>query len=174
MEEYTGVKFRTVIEEGAVGDVSEFLKIDKLLGKYLHPEENEGNMSLRVDGGFLIKIAGAGMTKLTEKDVVLVKKIESGKVYAVGGTPSSESIMHYSIYNKRKDAGAILHFHDDELMQKIDWEAVGPFPYGSKELADAVADASEKNDKIKIAGHGLVIIARKKEELLGMLEEIYS
>ena len=174
MEEYAGVKFETVLLEGDIGDVSGFLEIDKLLGKYLHPEKNEGNMSLRVEDGFLVKRAGAGMTKLTEKDVVLVKKIENGKVYAVGGTPSSESVMHYSIYNRRKDAGIILHFHDDELMKKLDWETVGPFPYGSRELADAVGNASSKNDRIKIAGHGLVVIAKNKKELFKILGEIYS
>lgn len=169
MEKYTGVKFETVLEEGTVGDVSEFLEIDKMLGKYIHPEKNEGNMSMRTVDGFLIKRAGAGMTGLSENDVVLVKKIENGRVYAVGGTPSSESIMHYNIYNKKKDAGIILHFHDDELMEKLSWETVGLFPYGSRELADAVGNASE--NKIKIAGHGLVIIAKDKEELFKILEE---
>ncbi len=173
MEEYTGVKFETVVDEGDAGDVSEFLEIDKLLGKYISPEENEGNMSMRVNDGFLVKKAGAGMTRLSENDVVLVKKIESGKVHAVGGTPSSESIMHYEIYKRRKDADIILHFHDDELMEKVRWEKVGPFPYGSMELAEAVGKTSENTDRIKIAGHGLIIIAKNKDELLKILEEIY-
>lgn len=174
MEEYTGVKFETVLLEGESGDVSEFLEIDGKLAEYFNPEENEGNMSIKVEGGFLIKKAGAMMTSLAENDIVLVKKIEDGKVYSVGGTPSSESVMHYKIYEKRKDAKIILHFHNDELIRKLDWETVGPFPYGSRKLADAVGNVSVHNDRIRIAGHGLVIIVKDKKELFGILEEIYS
>ena len=171
MEEYAGVKFGAVVEEGEVGDVFGFLKLDMMIGEYISPKGNEGNMSLRVENGFLIKKTGMRMTSLAEKDVVLVKKIEGGKVYVVGGTLSSESVMHYMIYQKRKNAKIILHFHDDELLGKLDWESVGPFPYGSKELAEAVVDASE--NRIKLEGHGFVIIADDKEELVKILGEIY-
>ncbi len=173
MEEYTGVKFETIIEKGNVDDVSEFLGIDRMLGEYLNPEGNEGNMSIRVEGGFLIKKAGTRMTSLTENDIVLVKKIEAGKVYAVGGTPSSESIMHYKIYKRRKNANIVLHFHDDGLLGKLDWKSVGPFPYGSGELADAVADASENTDRIEIEEHGFVIIAENKEKLFEIIRSLF-
>lgn len=173
MEEYTGVKFETVIEEGKLGDVSEFLELDKLLGKYLNPGKNEGNMSLRIGAGFLIKKAGSRMTSLAENDVVYVRKVENGTVYAVGGTPSSESIMHYEIYEKRKDAEIILHFHDNSLLEKAEWKTVGPFAYGSIELAKAVGAASEITDKIKIEMHGFVIIAKSRDRLVKILDAIF-
>ncbi len=173
MEEYTGVKFETVVLEGKMGDVSEFLELDGKLGKYFNPEENEGNMSLRIGSGFLIKKAGARMTSLKEEDVVFVKRIERGRVYAIGGTPSSESMMHYEIYKMRRDAAAVLHFHDDRLLERADWSVVGPFPYGSRKLAEAVAAASEITDKIKIEGHGFVIIAKDGKGLLEILDRIY-
>lgn len=173
MEEYTGVKFETILEEGKIGDVSEFLELDKMLGRYLNPKENEGNMSLRIGTGFLIKKTGKRMTSLAENDVVFVKRIEGRRVYAVGGTPSSESIMHYEIYKKRKDAGIVLHFHDDSLLGKLEWKTVGPFSYGSRKLAEAVAGASEITDKIKIERHGFVVIAKDKDMLMKILDEIY-
>ncbi|NYZ77766.1 class II aldolase/adducin family protein, partial [Candidatus Micrarchaeota archaeon] len=160
MEKYAGVKFRTRIEKGSVGGVSGFLGLDRALAKYLKPEANEGNMSMRAADGFLIKRSGARMTSLTGKDVVLVKNVENNVVHAVGGTPSSESILHHEVYRKRKDAGVILHFHNDSLLEELDWETVGPFPYGSRGLADAVAKAAGKTDRIKIAGHGFVLIAK--------------
>ncbi len=173
MEEYTGVKFGTRIEKGSVGDVSAYLELDKALGEFLKPEENEGNMSMRTGDGFLIKRAGAKMTSLSKEDVVLVRKIEEGIVYAVGGTPSSESIMHHEIYRKRKDANIILHFHDDRLLGKTGWETVGPFPYGSMELANAVGEAAGKTDRVEIEGHGFAVIAKNREELLGTIRSLY-
>lgn len=173
MEEYAGVKFGTRIEGGSVGNVSAFLELDKALGEYLKPEENEGNMSMRTADGFLIKRAGVKMTLLRSEDVVLVKKIEKNIVHAVGGTPSSESIMHDEIYRKRKDAGIILHFHDDKLLGKTGWRKIGHFPYGSMELAEAVADAAGKTDRIEIEGHGFVVIAKNGKELLGIIRSLY-
>ncbi len=173
MEEYVGVKFETIVEEGETGDVSEFLELDRMLGKYLRPKGNEGNMSLRAGKGFLIKKTGTRMTSLDEDEVAFVKKVEDGKVYAVGGIPSSESIMHYEIYKRKKNAKIILHFHDDELLGKLNWRSIGPFSYGSKELAESVADALEHNDRIEIRGHGFVITARNKGKLMEILDEIY-
>jgi len=172
LERYIGVKFKTRIEKGKIRNVSEFLKVDRTLARYINPKENEGNMSIRVRGGFLIKKSGARMTSLKKSDVVLVRKVKGNVVCAVGGIPSSESLMHYKIYKKRKDANLVLHFHDDLLLKKLDWPAVGPFPYGSKELANAVAKLSVKSNKIKIKGHGLVIIAGSREELVKILEEV--
>lgn len=171
MEKYVGVKFKTRMEKGRIGNVSEFLKIDRMLARYINPKENEGNMSMRIRDGFLIKRSGARMTSLKKSDVVLVRRIKGNVVYSVGGIPSSESLMHYKIYKKREDANLILHFHEDLLLEKLDWPAVDPLPYGSKELANAVAKLSVKSNKIKIKGHGFVIIARSKEELIKILEE---
>ena len=169
MEEYTGVKFETVIEEGSIGNVSEFLEVDKMLEEYINPEGNEGNMSIRTVEGFLIKKAGTRMTSLAENDVVLVKRIED-KVYAVGGTPSSESIMHYEIYKRRKEVNIVLHFHNE---LSVKWKSVGPFPYGSRELADAVADAMKDTDKVEIKEHGYVIAAENKEKLFGIIQSLF-
>ncbi len=170
MEEYTGVKFKTVIEEGSPGDVSGFLETDRMLGEYISPEGNEGNISIRTADGFLIKKAGARMTSLAENDVVLVKKIENGKVYAVGGTPSSESVMHYEVYRRRKDINIILHFHHE---LSVEWKSVGPFPYGSRELADAVADAMKDTDKVEIKEHGYVVAAENKERLFDIILSLF-
>jgi ribulose-5-phosphate 4-epimerase/fuculose-1-phosphate aldolase len=173
LEEYAGVKFKTVIEKGDIGDVSEYLRMDRALEKYITPSGNEGNMSLRVKKGFLIKKAGTRMTSLTGNDVVLVKKVENGKVYAVGGIPSSESIMHYEIYKRRKEINIVLHFHDEELLKELKWKSVGPLPYGSRELADAVAESLSDTDRIKIEEHGFVVVAENREELFGIIRPLF-
>ena len=97
METYEGVKFRYRLVENELpaDDVKRYLKLDARLREFLDPQENEGNMSMRLAEGFLIKRAGAKMTELTEKDVSLVVGVEEGEVVAAGAVPSSEAKMHH-------------------------------------------------------------------------------
>lgn len=172
MEEYKGVKFQVIDLEGEVPHKEKLLTLDKLLSKYLQPVENEGNMSVREGKGFLIKKAGCKMTQLKDDEVIFVEKVVENRVYSSGGTPSSESRMHFSIYTNRKDAKIILHFHDEQLLSKAFKSECGPFFYGSWELADEIGKLSKKEDIIKIKEHGFVVIARDEEELIKKMEEL--
>ena len=166
MERYIGVKFnvKTVEKEIAEQVLHEFLSIDKMIGEHIDPKANEGNLSMRYNGGFLIKRTGTRLAHLKAEDIVFVEKVEDTKVFSTG-MPSSESIMHYEIYATRSDVGIILHFHDEELLKKEFESEIGPFPYGTKELAVAASDAALNHDIIKIREHGFVILAKNKEEL---------
>jgi len=174
MEEYKGVKFKVVQESGEISaeDAFAFVELDNSLGRFLHPEKNEGNLSIRVATGFLIKCTGAMLTACNPRDAVLVTKIIGEEVHAIGGTPSSESMMHYAIYGKRKDANVILHFHSDKLLGKPIGPEVGPFPYGTNELARAVSEAAENNNIIRIKEHGLVIVAIDRDDLIRKMKEL--
>ncbi len=169
MEEYKGVKFTVVLAEGTV-DGSEMIALDKELTRFIKTLGNEGNTSIRKEEGFLIKRAGARMTALKNEDVVFVTKVDGNTVYAIGGTPSSESLMHKEIYEKRKDVNVIFHFHDNDLLKKETMNEVGPFDYGSPELAKSVGEAVLKWDFVKVREHGFVIVALDKEELISKLE----
>jgi hypothetical protein len=177
MEEYRGVKFEVKALPGPVEGAAALLEADRLMAQYLTVQGGEGNLSVRKGGGFLIKRTGARMTELRKEDVVFVKKVEGGTVHAAGGTPSSESRMHWEIYENRGDAKAILHFHDHRMLGAEPdaghiWTEIGPFPYGTAELADAAGAASLKSDFIKIRGHGFVIVARGKEDLAEKLRKM--
>lgn len=176
MEEYEGVKFKVVLEQGEIPEerISEFLDLDHSLKRFLHPKKNEGNLSIRTMDGFLIKRTGAVLTQCRKDDAVLVSRVKGDRVYAVGGVPSSESLMHAAIYEIRKDANIILHFHDEGLLAKIECAEVGPFPYGTEELAQAVGKAAEKNDLVKIKEHGLVLVAENKIDLIKKLEGLFE
>ncbi len=69
---------------------------------------NAGNVSLRVEDGFLITPSGLAYDRLQPADIVLV---------GLDGTsqdrlqPSSEWRMHRDIYANRAEAGAVLHAH---------------------------------------------------------------
>ena len=178
-EEYTGVKFECdvtgPISEAFNPHIEEYLAMDKKLQGHLSPKSNEGNMSMRVAEGFLIKAAGAPMTKLTKEEVSFVYAIDEEEhcVKAKGKLPSSESFMHHYIYKYYPDIMMVLHFHDDRLMEKAKHlHTIGPFPYGSHDLARDAAKA--KPSVIRIIEHGFVVKARSPEELFSTLRALRS
>ena len=177
-EEYTGVKFECQLSgplEGMDAQVEEYISIDAKLKNYLSPKSNEGNMSMRAAGSFLIKAAGAPMTRLTNEDVSFVYDVseEEYALKAKGKTPSSESFMHYYIYKFYPEINLVLHFHDEHLMEKAKHlPSVGPFPYGSHDLAREAAKA--KAAVVKIIEHGFLAKARNSQELFSTLTALRS
>ncbi|MFA5050317.1 MAG: class II aldolase/adducin family protein [Candidatus Micrarchaeia archaeon] len=172
MEKYTGIKFKYIKTKTKIQPSEELIRIGKEISKIIKIKGNEGNLSIRKKNGFLIKRAGANMGKLKAGDGVFVERIEGGTIYSAGKTPSSESIMHHLIYKKRKDINLILHFHLDELLKKKIGFEIGPFDYGTIELANAVSKASKKENLIKIRKHGFVLLSKNKKELIQKLFEI--
>ncbi|MEM4359600.1 MAG: class II aldolase/adducin family protein [Candidatus Bilamarchaeaceae archaeon] len=172
-EEYKGVKFQIISIQKIIDEDSilRFLNIDKMLRAFLSPSANEGNLSMRYKNGFLIKRAGSKLTMLQPEDVVFVDRVIDNKVFATGNA-SSESIMHYEIYRARADATIVLHFHDDVLLKKRFQYEVGPFSYGTRELAAAVADVATRSNLIKIREHGFVLITRDSEELKNAISRL--
>lgn len=177
-EAYEGVKFECELTgpvEGLDAQVEQYLSIDAKLRNYLSPRNNEGNMSMRAAGSFLIKAAGAEMTRLTKEDVSFVYDVdeEEYSLKAKGKTPSSESFLHYYIYKFYPEITLVLHFHDERLMEKATHlPSVGPFPYGSHDLAREAAKA--KAAVTKIIEHGFVAKARNPQELFGTLTALRS
>lgn len=173
-EEYSGIKFSCELRgpiEGLSPQVDSYLSLDKKLDRYIPaPKGNEGNMSMRAGGGFLIKAAGARMMRLKKEDVSFVYSVDEEKhaVYARGKAPSSETFLHHFIYKAHPGISIILHFHDDSLLGRADnVPSIGPFPYGSLELAREAAKAD--SGVLRIAGHGFVVSAADEGELFGAL-----
>lgn len=170
MEEYEGVRFRlreidAEIPSDAVG---RFLEVDSGLRRFLSPKQNEGNMSMRFEEGFLIKRTGARMGSLAVEDISWVRS--AGEEVAFSGpVPSSESRMHARIYEACPDANVILHFHDEEKLKSYPGPSIGPLGYGTMELADAAGKRAIREKEFMIKGHGFVIIAGDAEELFQRL-----
>jgi len=178
-EEYTGVKFDCEVT-GPISEIfnsqsEEYLAIDRKLKNYLSPKSNQGNLSMRAGGGFLIKEAGTQMAKLTKDDISFVYSVdeENYAVKAKGKLPSSEAFLHHYIYKLYPDITVVLHFHDNRLMEKAKHlPTIGPFPYGSHDLAREAAKA--KASVIRIIEHGFVVKARSPEELFSTLTALRS
>lgn len=147
-----------------------------------------GNISVRVgddEGRELMAVtpASTAYESMTADDVVVtnfdVEPIE-GEL-----APSSESLLHVGIYQRRPDARAVVHTHSvyssvlavsgidlppviDEVVVYVG-ETIRVSQYGfpgTEELADNVCDALGTNKAAFIANHGAVAVGRSLEEAL--------
>ncbi len=149
-----------------------------------------GNVSVRLDsedGRELMAVtpSGASYDGLTQDDIV----VTDFEIEPVEGDlpPSSESLLHSGIYQRRPDVHAIVHTHAiyssvlavsgidlppiiDEVIVyvggAIEVSRYG-FP-GTPELADNVCDALGHNKAAFIANHGAVTVGETLEEALSI------
>lgn len=128
-------------------------KSEKENGRY-----SSGNLSFRVKKYSFLITASSLTTKrnLNKEDFVYVKSCNLRRklVYVLGSkNPSSESMLHYAIYKKRKNVNAIFHGH---------------FP--SKDFEKRIEKlVSNKKNREKLINNGIKISFTKKEEEFGTL-----
>ena len=181
-EEYSGVKFKTILND-AESPVDS--RIDELRNwcrifheKNLAPPYNGGsygNLSFRLKTGenkFIITGTCIGLKDtLTNDCFVKVTNcdIPNKLVYAEGKRhPSSESMLHFSIYNQRPEVNAIFHGHCKEILQSAKMlgipETEKEESYGTIELVNSVLKITNKNNFICILNHGFVSLANSMNE----------
>jgi ribulose-5-phosphate 4-epimerase/fuculose-1-phosphate aldolase len=167
---YVGRKFKTEFRSAEPPEDTRIYEVMSLGEKFskmgMLPKESggfAGNMSFRNNRGFVITAGGVDKGKLARKSFVQVLTCSpvAGTVAAEGMMePSSEAMMHYLIYEKRKDVGAIVHVHDDSMMVKSNALSVKStrtkLPYGTIELAREVTECLGRHSYIVIKGHGVL------------------
>jgi len=67
-----------------------------------------GNISVRVDGGYLITPTNSSLGRL---DAARISRLDGGFQHVGGDKPSKEVFMHRAFYQAREDAGAVVHLH---------------------------------------------------------------
>jgi L-fuculose-phosphate aldolase len=88
----------------------EICRAGKLLYDRGYAVCNDGNISVRI-GEDKVLITPSGVSKgRMSPDMLVVTDLE-GRVLSGDRYPSSESKMHYMVYKKRPDAGAVVHAH---------------------------------------------------------------
>jgi len=146
-----------------------------------------GNVSIRVDDGFLITPSGRNKGSLTPEDMVKMSML--GKVVGKG-KPSIEYKFHLSLYNLRNDVNAIVHCHPvyctalavkgEKLRTDLTPEGVillgdvPNVPYrtpGSDELVQEVEKISRSAAAI-MQNHGAVTQGKTMEEACNRMEEL--
>jgi len=182
-EKYIGVKFQTVCSGNFLPTKKELTKIKKLIligkkiGKLGIKDKNGGNFSFRTKGGMVIKRTGIYPYQLKINDFVKVSKISGDKVFVFGkNEPSSESRLHWFIYQARKDVNYILHCHDfsavynNEKFRDIGY--VSALPYGTLALAQAIKEKAKEYDYLIQKNHGVVALGREIENAFSLLENM--
>jgi len=132
-----------------------------------------GNVSIRVEGGFLITPSGVPYNTMTP-DMIVFMDLEGG--YYGNYLPSSEWRMHYDVYKSFPQAKAILHAHPTySTALSVQNRGIPAFHYmigcaggkeircakygtfGSQELSDYVVAAMQGGIKACLmAHHGMI------------------
>ncbi|MFC1768960.1 class II aldolase/adducin family protein [Nanoarchaeota archaeon] len=175
-ESYKGTKFVTIFVKKQVLNNE---KIDELIHwckrfdeeglAPLHPKGSAGNLSFRSERGFIITASGSVLGEISKEDFVEVVNVD-GKNIEVNGIkePSSESLLHSAIYEKRKDVNAIFHGHSIDILRE--YEELGLVstkkeePYGTIELVNSVLDVLGEHDVVIMKNHGFLTFGRDMEE----------
>ena len=174
-EEYIGVKFKTLFE-GVKFELwderADIVREIDNLGSHRLLERNNGNISVKVEGGLVITPTGMDMSKVETRDMVLVTDFNDSDIVRVVGTspPSSEARMHWMIYKAFPKVGAIVHFHDNRLFGKFS-ETSKEHPYGTLELAKDAIETLKKKNFIILKNHGPLVVGKDIKECHKLVEK---
>ncbi|MCI0625783.1 MAG: aldolase [Acidobacteria bacterium] len=151
-----------------------------------------GNLSARIDRNVWITPTGCSLKGLTPGSLACVD-LQGARLNA--NAPSKEYPFHLAIYERRKDAKAIVHLHStysvalsclDSLNPEEPLPAITPYyfmrvaplavlPYfrpGSAELGSAVGQAAEAHDCLLLRNHGLIALGTSVNEAVDRAEEL--
>jgi L-ribulose-5-phosphate 4-epimerase len=144
-----------------------------------------GNISQRVEGGFLIKPSGLMYSELTPESMVYCDL--EGKVIEGAHSPSSDTAAHAYVYKNMKDVGGVVHTHSnyacafaavnepipciltaiaDEFGGDI---PVGPFAeIGDDSIGRGIVQtlAGHRSKAVLMAQHGVFTIGKDAREAL--------
>ncbi|OGC11294.1 hypothetical protein A3K48_02090 [candidate division WOR-1 bacterium RIFOXYA12_FULL_52_29] len=131
-----------------------------------------GNLSFRLkpENRFIITSSGMKETSAAESFVKVDRvDLEKKIVYAVGQRePSSESMFHYLIYQKRPEVNAIFHGHCQKLLDNCARMGLTcterEEPYGTLELADQIMESLGENIFLIIKNHGFISLGKSMAE----------
>ncbi len=149
----------------------------------------DGNISIRLDEGFLCSPTGMCKGFLNPDDLCIVDA--DGHLISGSRARTSEILLHLEIYRVRADVGAVIHSHppcatafaisDRELPTGILAEAevlLGRVPKskyampGTMEFAQTVTDLLDGTSAVLLANHGAVTFGRNLHEAWAISESL--
>ena len=151
-----------------------------------------GNLSVRVDDGFLVTPTNVSLGELAADRLT---RLDAAGSHTGGDPPTKEAGLHLAIYAERPDANAIVHLHCTHAvavscLDDVDAENVLPplTPYyvmrvgrlplvryerpGSDELVAAVRDRARESPALLLANHGPIVAGASLAAAAGAIEEI--
>jgi ribulose-5-phosphate 4-epimerase/fuculose-1-phosphate aldolase len=167
-----------------------------LLGKSLFDRGltmgSSGNISVRVDGGWLMTPTNACLGRL---DPARISFLDDDGRHVSGDKPTKESFLHVAMYGERADARAVVHLHSTHSVAVSCLEDVDPanvlppitayyvmrvgtlplVPYyapGDMDLAEAVRRLAGRHHAVLLANHGPVVAGTSLENAVYAIEEL--
>lgn len=153
---------------------------------------SSGNISVRLDDGWLMTPTGVSMAEI---DPGRIAKLDTNGQHVSGDKPTKETFLHIAMYEQRADAGAIVHLHSTHsvavsCMADVDPKNVLPpitayyvmkigtlplipyFPPGDVDLAKAVGEMASDHHAVLLANHGPVVAGKSLRDAVYATEEL--
>lgn len=151
---------------------------------------NDGNISVRLGNNHLITTPKSVSKGFMTPDMLVVTDL-SGRKISGDRDPSSELLMHLTVYEDRPEIRAVVHAHpptatgfavagiplDRAVLAEV-VTTLGSIPiadYGTpstQELADAVRQYIKSHDGLLLANHGALTVGRELMEAHYKMETI--
>ena len=147
-----------------------------------------GNVSVRIEGGFIVTPTGMDYAHATAEDMVFVAMDGS---WEGARKPSSEWSFHRDIYAHRPEAGAIVHTHAPfatslaclgleipafhYMIARFGGDTIRCADYatfGTQALSDAMLKALEGRSACLMAQHGMTVFGRDLDQALAHAVEL--
>ena len=153
---------------------------------------SSGNISVRVDGGFLMTPTNSCLGRL---DPATLSKVDISGNAVSGDKPTKEAFLHLSMYAERPTAGAIVHLHSTHSVAVsvlADTDPLNPIPSitayyvmkigqlallpyyapGDMTLANAVREVARRHHAVLLSNHGPVVAGKDLETAVYATEEL--
>lgn len=153
---------------------------------------SSGNISVRVDDGFLMTPTGSSLATIDPGGISL---LDAEGNLVDGAPPTKETFMHLAFYEEHRTAGAIVHLHATHsvavsCMEDLDPDDVLPpltayyvmrvgslplVPYhrpGDRTLAEAIRAHARDHHALLLANHGPIVAGRDLTKATYAIEEL--
>lgn len=153
---------------------------------------SSGNISMRIDGGWLMTPTGSSLGRL---DPARLSLLDDKGGLVSGDAPTKESFLHLAMYRERSKAGAVVHLHATHsvavsCLEGIDPEDVLPpitayyvmrvgklplVPYyapGDAALGEAVGRLASRHSAVLLANHGPLVAGSSLSAAVDAMEEL--
>jgi len=189
LPENAGISFSIVfLDKSSPVDphIDEMIRWGKRFSELGIVHGEEGNLSFRTKLGFIISGDGVLLENMTGDSIVEVRGVVFGlnrpSVYTKGPlNPSMLTLMHSAIYETFPEVNAILHTHDNDVLQaagKLGVPTTGvEQPADSKELAQEAVQVLQLNKGVKyfvLKNHGSISLGASLSEAGALMEEMHA
>src|SRR3954451_4588581 len=154
----------------------EIIEVGRRLYARGYTASNDGNISVRLDGGRLLMTPKSVCKGFMTPDMMCITDLEGRKLQG-DRDPSSETLMHLEVYRQRPDVQAVVHAHppaatgfavagiplDRAVLAEV-LSTLGSIPIAeyatpsTRELPDAVRKYIKAHDGMLLANHGALTV----------------